>query len=180
VIWGDRYHFRTLGKPATRGSDWIWKGRNGGARYHALIAGPYEMGLFEPRPFRQSALKDAYADERGSRSSVYNGGAGCLYEPQLLPCDWEWPYQSLQYSLPPNRTDPTTYKKIAWGSSYFYGTGPSLPYVYDSPDTRERFNGFPGSGRIVYSVCLVLGETIPVGLTRLAAAGPAYNCAEEP
>lgn len=177
VIWGDRRHFTTLAKPATRGSAWTWSLKNDGGRYHALIAGGFEMGLFETKPFTKSGTADSYSDERGSRSSIYNGGKGCLYEPQLLPCDWEWPYQSLQYSLPSNKTDPTTYKKIAWGSSAYYGSGPSLPYVYDTSTTRERFNGFPSAGQIVYSVCLVLGATIPDGLTRAAAAGPAYNCA---
>jgi len=180
VIWGDRYHFTTIGQPATRGSAWTWTAKNDGARYHALIAGGFEMGLFEPAPFGKSALRDSYADERGSLSSTYNGGNGCLYEPQILPCDWEWPYQSLQYSLPANQTDPTNYKKIAWGSAYYYGTGASLPYVYDTPTTRERFNGFPTARRLVYSVCVVLGETVPAGLTRLAAAGPAYSCAGRP
>jgi hypothetical protein len=180
VIWGDRYHFTTLGKPATRGSAWKWLARNRGARYNALIAGKYEMGLFEPRPFTKSALRDAYADERGSESSVYNGGNGCKYQDQLIPCDWEWPYQSLQYSLPNNKTDPTSYKKIAWGSSYFYGTGPSLPIIYDSPTTTQTFNGYPATHKITYSVCVVLGLTGPGGLTRQAAAGPNYNCAGQP
>jgi hypothetical protein len=176
VIWGDRRHFTTLGKPATRGSAWKWSEKNHGARYHALIAGSYEMGLFEPKLFKDSALRDGYADERGSRSTVFNGGNGCLYQDQLIPCDWEWPYQSLQYSLPNNRVDPTNYKKIAWGSSAFYGTGPSLTRVYDSPTTSEPFKGYPASHRIVYSVCVVLGLTVPGGLTRQAAAGP-YSCA---
>jgi hypothetical protein len=181
VIWGDRYHFATLGKPATRGSGWTWLARrNLGARYHALIAGRYEMGLFEPQPLRQSALHDSYADERGSQSSVYNGGNGCAFEDQLLPCDWEWPYQSLQYSLPNNRTGPSNYKKIAWGSSPFYGSGPSLPVVYDSPTTFQPFDGYPADRKLVYSLCVVLGITVPQGLTRRAAAGPDYNCAGNP
>ena len=180
VIWGDRYHFTTLGSPATRGSAWTWNAANHGARYHALIAGAYEMGLFEPAPFIHRALADSYADERGSRSSVYNAGHGCLYEPQLIPCDWEWPYQSLQYSLPDNRTQPTNYKKIAWGSSAYYGTGRSLSRVYDSATTFEAFNGFPANRKITYSVCVVLGATIPGGLTRSAAVGPLYRCAGQP
>src|SRR5207248_1827802 len=48
VIWGDRHHFTSLGKPATRGSAWAWRERNQGARYQALIAGGFEMGRFEP------------------------------------------------------------------------------------------------------------------------------------
>lgn len=180
VMWGDRYHFVTLGKPATRGSSWIWQRRNAGARYTALIAGRFEMGLFEPTPFRQSALRDGYADERGNTSTAYRNGKGCDGEAQLIPCDWEWPYQSLQYSLPDNKTDPSNYKKIAWGSSPYYGTGPSLTTVFDSPTTSERFVGYPNSHRIVYSTCIVLGLTVPSGLTKQAAAGPTYSCAGNP
>jgi hypothetical protein len=177
VMWGDRFHFKTLGKPATRGSSWIWQRHNTGARYHALIAGSFEMGLFEPTPFKTSALRDGYADERHSRSSVYRNGQGCDGEDQLIPCDWEWPYQSLQYSLPENRNEPANYKKIAWGSSAYYGSGPSLPLVYDTANTAERFKGFPNNRKIVYSICVVLGLTVKGGLTQQAAAGPDYNCA---
>ncbi len=180
VIWGDRFHFATTGAPVTRGTGWNWNARNRGARYHALIAGSYEMGLFEPRPFNKSALADSYADERGDRSTTFNGGNGCMYEDQLIPCDWEWPYQSLQYSLPENRTDPTNYKKIAWGSSAYYGTGPSLTRAHDTPSTSEPLRGFPADGAINYSVCVVLGITAGDGLTRAAAAGPTYNCASAP
>jgi hypothetical protein len=181
VIWGDRYHFATLGKPATRDSAWVWHGRNKGARYNALIAGNFEMGLFEPRPFKDSALRDSWAEERGSRSSVHNNGNGCKDANQLIPCDWAWAYQSLQYSLPyNNNAAPTNYKKIAWGSSPFYGTGPSMTVVWDSLTTTQKFNGFPASGKIIYSICVVLGLTVPNGLTRQAAAGPDYDCAGQP
>ena len=87
VIWGDRFHFSTASNPLTRGSGWNWNVANKGARYVALIAGRYEMGLFEPVPFRKSALADGYADARGGRSATFNGGNGCAYQDQLLPCD---------------------------------------------------------------------------------------------
>lgn len=184
VMWGDRYHFRTTQKPATRDSAWVWNGANAGARYTALIAGGYEMGLFEPVRFSHSALDDGYADERGSTSALYNHGKGCVGESQIIPCDWEWPYQSLQYSLPyvtksdPNANhQPTNFKKIAWGSSAYYGTGPSLPAVWDSSTTSEPFVGYPPSGRIAYNICVVLGQTTSLGLTRQAAASPSRNCA---
>jgi hypothetical protein len=181
VIWGDRFHFATTGNPLTRGSGWNWNVANKGSRYIALIAGPYEMGLFEPVPFRKSALADGYADARGDRSPTFNGGSGCAYQDQLLPCDWEWPYQSAQYSLPTNRNQPTNYKKMAWGSSAFYGTGPSLKRVYDSPTTTQPLRGYPASRSIDYSVCVVLGLTKPGGLTRAVAARPKnYNCAAKP
>lgn len=179
VMWGDRFHFTTLGKPLTRNSAWTWNRRNRGARYTALIAGDYEMGLLEPRKFTDSALVDGWSDEaRGSTSAAYNGGNGCPFQDQLLPCDWEWPYQSAQYSLPYDNPDgATNFEKIAWGSAAYYGTGPSLPRVYDGPGRSRPFDGFPDSRRIVYSVCVVLGRTVPGGLTRSVAAGPTYNCA---
>lgn len=174
VMWGDRLHFKSTGSPLTRNSGWSWNQPNAGGRYTALIAGPYEMGLVEPKPYASSALVHGFAFGRGKATS--SGYVGC--EGWLLPCDWEWPYQSAQYSLPydnPNGT--TTYEKIAWGSTAFYGTGPSLPQVYDTPTHSNPFVGFPASKRIVYDVCVVLGRTIAGGLTRTIAAGPDYRCA---
>lgn len=178
VVWGDRYHFKTLDAPVTRDSAWTWKKPNKGARYHALIAGGYEMGLFEPKRFGKSSLVDGYSDERGSTSALFNNGNGCQYQDQLLPCDWEWPYQSLQYSLPyDDNNTPTNYKKMAWGSTAYYGTGKSLERVWESPTTSRKFTGWPSGKAIRYSVCVVLGRTVPGSLTRKAAAGPAYSCA---
>jgi hypothetical protein len=171
AMWGDRYHFATTTNPAVRNSPWTWSEANAGARYSALTAGGYEMGLFEPTPFASSALADAYADERGSTSAAYNNGNGCIGETQLIPCDWEWPYQSIQYSLPYNDNDaPTTFKKMAWGSVAFYGTGKSLTQVYDTASTTEPLHGWPRGEKLGYSICVVLGLTTGNGLTRDAAA----------
>lgn len=178
VMWGDRYHFQTLGAPLTRNSAWTWNQRNLGARYSALIAGGYEMGLVEPRRWTSSALDDGFAYKRGSRSTLNQNGRGCAGQDGSLPCDWEWPYQSAQYSLPDNDVNaPTSYKKMAWGSVPLYGTGPSLTRTYDTSTTWTAFDGFPETRRISYSVCVVLGQTITGGLTRSVAAGPNYNCA---
>lgn len=171
AMWGDRFHFITTTDPVTRNSSWDWSAANSGARYSALTAGSYEMGLFEPKPFTATALVDSYADERGSTSAIYRNGKGCDGEKQLIPCDWEWPYQSLQYSLPygANNT-PTNFKKMAWGSTAFYGTGTSLKDVFDSSTTSEKFRGWPKNEILRYSVCVVLGLTTADGLTRDAAA----------
>jgi hypothetical protein len=171
AMWGDRFHFITTTDPVTRNSTWDWSGANVGARYSALSAGSYEMGLFEPKPFTKSALVDGYADERGSTSTAYRNGKGCDGEDQLIPCDWDWPYQSLQYSLPyDDNNTPTNFKKMAWGSSPFYGTGDSLTQVFDTGATSERLHGWPKNETISYSVCVVLGLTTADGLTRDAAA----------
>jgi hypothetical protein len=174
VMWGDRYHFINLKKPLTRNSTWQWTGANKGARYTALIAGAYEMGLFEPRTFANSKLADGYAFGRGLNSTQYR----CDDQNEALPCDWEWPYQSAQYSLSyDNNNESTTFEKIAWGSAPYWGTGSSMTEVYDTDSTSERFNGFPGNKLINYDICVVLGRTISGGLTKSAAAGPNYNCA---
>ncbi len=177
AMWGDRFHFTTTTDPATRNSTWTWSEANDGARYSALTAGGYEMGLFEPKPFAKSALADAYADERGSTSAAYNNGNGCIGETQLIPCDWDWPYQSIQYSLSyDDNNAPTNFKKMAWGSSAYYGTGKSLKRVYDTSSTNEPLRGWPKNEEIDYSLCLVLGLTTTDGLTRDAAATH-KNCA---
>ncbi len=184
VMWGDRFHFVTTASPVTRNSGWTWNVANAGGRYSALIAGAYEMGLYEPRKFSASALDDGYADERGNTSTGYNHGKGCEGETQIIPCDWEWPYQSLQYSLPyasasdPNANNqPTNFKKMAWGSTAFYGTGTSLPKVFDSPTTSEAFVGWPTNEKIAYSICVLLGKTTTAGLTKTAAGRAKPSCA---
>lgn len=179
AMWGDRYHFSTSPVPLTRNRNWTWNAPNSGARYQALVAGSYEMGLFEPKRFAISAWVDGWAGARGRTSATYNGGNGCRPDlDQLIPCDWEWPYQSAQYSLPYDDSDgTTTFEKIAWGSAPFWGTGPSMTEVYDTNSKSRPFKGFPANKRITYSVCVVLGRTIAGGLTKSAAAGPDYRCA---
>jgi len=177
VMWGDRFHFVNLSRPLTRNSTWRWTGANSGDRYTALIAGQYEMGLLEPRTFATSRIPDGYAFGRGMTSSQYR----CEDQDEALPCDWEWPYQSAQYSLPYDDNDaPTTFEKIAWGSAPYWGTGPSMTRIFDTDNSSEAFNGFPGNKLIAYDICVVLGRTVAGGLTKLAAAGPNYNCAAVP
>jgi hypothetical protein len=179
VQWGDRFLFATSTSPLVRDSGWTWNVANPGGRFNAMIAGEYEMGLYEPVKFADSRLVDGFAEERGSTSTAFNHGKGCDEgETQLLPCDWEWPYQGAQYSLPADSdTTPTDFKKIAWGSSAFYGAGPGLRRVFDTSTTTEPFTGFPASRHIDYSVCILLGRTIADGLTREAAVAAKPNCA---
>lgn len=178
VMWGDRFHFRTVSWPVTRNSTWVWSQPNKGARYNALIAGGYEMGFYQPIRYAKSTMRDGYADERGLTSSTFRQGKGCAYQAQIIPCDWEWAYQSVQYSLPyDSRTTPTTFKKMAWGSTAYWGTGPSLGTIWDSPTTSSPFVGFPQSKVISYDVCLVLGRTVNGGLTKAAASLTKGLCA---
>ncbi len=132
------------------------------------------MGLGEPRTFATSRLGDGFSFGRGQTSSQYR----CDEQGEALPCDWEWPYQSAQYSLSyADNDEPTTFEKIAWGTAPYWGTGPSMTTVWDTSATRKPFNGFPSNRLITYDICVVLGRTVPGGLTRSVAAGPNYDCA---
>ena len=169
--WGDRqFTFAPLHTPITRGSPWNWSAANYGARYNVIATGSwpgtmYEMGLFEPVTAANSALADGYDPERGYTSASYAALPGhqpstdMCGDPQTLPTDAYWPYQSVQYSLPCKSVTPdylnapASGKKISWGSTALYGF--NLDSVYNG---RQSFpiNGFPR--RLDYSVCLVLGR----------------------
>ncbi|MFC3693945.1 hypothetical protein [Chenggangzhangella methanolivorans] len=176
VMWADRFAFETTASPVTRNATWTWNAPNAGARFTALIAGSREMGIVEPRPFAQSLTNDGYSDGRGKTSATYFGGNGCPFQDQIIPCDYEWPYQSAQYELPyDNRNGATTSEKIAWGSTPYYGM--SLSSTYDGTQS-VAFDGFPADRSIDYDVCVVLGPTTAGGLTRAVAAGGGdYSCA---
>jgi hypothetical protein len=178
VLWGDQqYLFAPSKTPVTRDSGWTWNRANTGARYQTLQAGAFEMGLFEPAKVAKSATVDGYSNERGFTSASYAAAGGTSYSAcqsgaqQVLPSDGEWPYQSVQYSLPCGSgqfNTPTNGKKIAWGTTAFYGT--SLTSAYNGKKSFA-FHGFPANHNLAYSVCLVLGEfSAGKSLTSLAAA----------
>ena len=178
VLWGDQaYQFAPLKTPVTRASTWKWSVADKGARYQALLAGGFEMGLFEPASLASIATVDGYAAERGTTSKGFAASGGKSYSScsgsprQTLPSDGTWPYQSVQYSLPCGTgtgNQPTTGKKIAWGTTAYEGT--SLTAVYNGKSSFP-FNGFPSSNTLGYSLCLVLGEPgTGASLTKSAAA----------
>ncbi len=175
VAWGDQeYAFTLTQTPVTRDSNWKWSSKNTGARYQALTVGSYEMGLYEPARATASALVDGYSAERGFTSASFAASGGTSFsqcgDKQVLPSDGEWPYQSVQFSLPcggANLNTPTNGKKMAWGSTAYIGT--SLTAVYNGQKSFA-FNGFPASNKVAYGVCLVLGKTTNGALTKPAAA----------
>jgi hypothetical protein len=186
AIWGDETNlFAPKSMPVTRSSAWIWNAANPGARYNALVTGNttqrtgrFEMGLFEPAPASKSALTDGYAAERDYTNTTFAAAGGASYDScnpqaqQTLPSDGNWPYQSLQYSLPcpPTAnylTTPTDGKKIAWGSSSYYGS--TLTSVWNGYESLP-INAWPASHKLNYSVCVVLAWD-----TNTANPPPAFN-----
>ncbi|HLY58348.1 MAG TPA: hypothetical protein VKS60_22490, partial [Stellaceae bacterium] len=184
ALWGDQAYLFAIGTtPATRSSPWDWSVANTGARYNAITAGGFEMGLYEPLTVSKSRLADGYAAERGYTSGGFPGTSydSCpSSDVQTLPSDGDWPYQSIQYSLPCPNTDPTYLtdpaytKKLAWGSSAYYGT--SLTSVYNG-QTSFPIKAFPASHVIGYKVCIVLGWQNGGG-SLTAAAAASYTAAD--
>jgi len=200
AMWGDQgYLFLPLQSPITRSSAWNWSQANPGARYNLITTGGgwhrWEMGLYEPAPVAKSSLADGYAAERGYTSATFpSAGLGPSTDqcgdPQTLPSDGTWPYQSVQYSLPCASqasnylTQTTTGKKIAWGSSSLYGF--SATSVYNG-QTSYSINNFPPSPhKLNYSVCLVLAttngrldstQTVPAPMPRTAYEASLYTSA---
>jgi hypothetical protein len=177
VLWGDQqYQFGVLQMPVTRSSTWTWQATNPGARYQALQAGAYEMGLFEPMKAIHSNTADDYSSERGYTSASFAASHQTSFsscpggQTQTMPSDGEWPYQSVQFSLPCGASashTPTTGKKIAWGSSSLYGT--SLTSQYNG-QTSFPLHAFPSNNILGYNVCLVLAKNAPgTSATQVAA-----------
>jgi hypothetical protein len=154
--WADQFHFATKGKRVATTSEWTWNRRNDGARYNLLVAGAYEMGLVEAVPYGKSRTGNAWSDSRGTTSA---SGPGCPDAGWRMPCDWSWPYQSIQYEA--FDADPTRSKKLAWGSADYIGTSKARD------DTGELFDGYP---KVSYRVWITFDKSGGDKTRRLASA----------
>lgn len=167
VEWGDKYLFAAQPGPAgglTTESPWQWDKLNTGARFNLLIAGQYEMGIVENKPYAQSTLGSGWSDDRGRNSTQ---GKGCA--PNNMPCDWEWSYQSIQYGLTDN---PTGYKKLAWGTAPFVGSDLTVAWINNTEN--EAFSGYP---KVSFGVWITFDKSGGAKTRSLAAAigGVAFN-----
>ena len=168
MFWADSSRFTATS--AQWSSAWNWNTAYTGGRYAGFkTASGVEMALYEPVPLAYSATTNPYTDKRGSSSASKR----CSTQ-QLLPCNWEWPYQLFQYELPSSGYG--TVKKLAWGSSAYYGS--SLTSVWDGASSRP-INSWPADQKMKYSVCWVLGKQAVGSRTHGIAVGAsrATQCA---
>jgi len=89
VLWGDQeFQFKPTQTPVVRDSKWTWHALNKGARYQALLAGGFEMGLFEPAKVAQSATVDGYSAERGYTTKTFkeDGGRQLQFRVTAIRC----------------------------------------------------------------------------------------------
>jgi hypothetical protein len=154
--WGDSRKFATTGTSVSTSSGWAWNALHAGARYNLLVAGVYEMGLVQTIPYLRSRTGHPWSSARGRTSAQ---GPGCPDAGWRMPCDWQWPYQSIQYE--DFDTSPSRIKKIAWGTAAYLGTNKSRD------DTGGPIVGYPA---ISYGVWITFADSAGASTRNLAAS----------
>jgi hypothetical protein len=162
VGWGDRYRFLSTTNPVTPNSAWSWSAANTIPWVKLwTTAVSATMGTVATRPITQQDAGGYWGTNRWGSSS--GGGNGCTVAiggvDTTMPCDFNWPYQSINYSLgswAPNT--PTNNTRLAWGTNFGF-LGQSAYYVhgsayYGGPLPNATAPGWPKKS---YSVFVVLG-----------------------
>jgi len=186
VQWGDSLnHFTTM--VATTGAlttqaNWTWNEPIGATRkYNVLLARHsvtgvlYELGLVELKLGADAGL--VYGGYSVNNGSTKSASGNALNSDGFSP--GEWPFQSAQYSGL-NETTAATGKKVAWGSSPFYGS--TISSVYFNDTASLPIVAYPASRSLVYRTCLVVGvspftDASRKSLTRLTAESASPSCA---
>lgn len=164
VGWGDRYKFATTTAPVTYASSWNWNTPNT-IPYVKLWTAAVDatMGTVQTQPITQQDAGGYYGTARWNTTSA--AGNACASPASLMPCDYNWPYQSINYSFAGPAT-PTNNTRLAWGTNFGF-IGSSSYYTHGSafwggplPNTTA-----PGWPRKSYSTHVVLGthSSDPVG-----------------
>jgi hypothetical protein len=164
--WGDRYKFIPSANPVTYNSAWTWNTANT-IPYVKLwtTAVSATMGTVQTQPITQQDAGGYWGVGRWNTTSA--GGAACPagYDgasSHLMPCSFNWPYQSINYSMGAvvggSDTVGTNNTRLAWGTNFgFLGQSSylingSASYGGPLPDTAA--SGWP---RKSYSEYIVLG-----------------------
>jgi hypothetical protein len=160
VGWGDRYKFASTTNPVTMNSAWTWNVANT-IPYVKLwtTAVDATMGTVQTQTITQQDAGGYWGTNRWNTTSA--GGNACTMAiggvDHLMPCDFNWPYQSINYSLSGVNT-PTSNSRLAWGTNFGflgqtqYFTQGSAYYGGPLPDTSA-----PGWPKKSYSTYVVLG-----------------------
>jgi len=189
VQWADTAYLFTSNVTTTgflqQSSAWNWSAPVGAVRpFQGMIARHsdgtlYEIGLFELKLGADAGLTySGYASHRGINGTGFYQYAGGIEQ-------YEWPFQSAQYSGSAGdggwEAGVKIYgKKFAWGTAPFYGSELSTVYLNDT--TPAPIDAYPAGGVITYRTCWVMGLSTytavgTAGLTRTAAASASPSCA---
>ncbi len=170
VAWGDRYKFLTTTSPVTLNSAWDWSAANT-IPYVALWTTAIDatMGIVQTQTIAQHDAGGYWGVNRWGSTSGAGAACGASY---VMVCDYNWPYQSINYSLNsglPNQSTNNT--RLAWGADFGF-LGRSAYEIhgsayYGGPLGNATAVGWP---RQSYSTFVVLGlhSTDPVGTATAA------------
>ena len=126
VAWGDHYKFITTSAgPVTLNSPWTWNVPNT-IPYVYLWTQTVdaEMGIVLTQNYMRQDAGGYFGTDRWTTTSA--AGNACDNPAQLMPCDYNWPYQSINYSFSGPNT-PTDSKRLAWGTNFGFLGQTSYP-----------------------------------------------------
>lgn len=162
VAWGDRYRFTSTDNPVTYNSGWTWSAPNT-VPYVKLWTSAVDavMGTVQSQTIDQQDAGGYYGVSRWGTSSADGNACGAPNGPStVMPCGFNWPFQSINYSLNPyTPTVPTDNTRLAWGTNFGF-LGQASYYVhgsayYGGPLPNVTASGWP---RKSYSAYVVLGR----------------------
>ncbi len=158
VGWGDRYRFTTTTAPFTFNSHWTWNQPNT-VPYVKLWTSAVDatMGTVATQTITQQDAGGYWGTTRWNTTSA--AGNACAAPNHRMPCDYNWPFQSINYSIFPFNPDQGTHStRLAWGTNFGFLGGAS----YDTHGFLGSASGWPKKS---YSTYVVLGthSADPVG-----------------
>ena len=161
VGWGDEYKFTTTGGPVTFNSDWTWDTPNT-VPYVEIWTQAVDaaMGIVQTQTLAQHDAGGYWGIGRWNTTSA--SGNACNTSSgdgnYKMPCDYNWPYQTIQYAFNDPST-PTNDPRLAWGAEFgflgqtsYQANGSSW---YGGPVPSVTASGWPKQS---YSTYVVLGE----------------------
>jgi hypothetical protein len=172
VGWGDGYKFFSTTNPVTYNSAWTWNTPNT-VPYVKLwtTAVDATMGTVQTQTKAQQDAGGYFGTDRWNTTSA--AGDACADpggEAHVMPCSFNWPYQSINYSMGAaiglDDDTPTNNTRLAWGTNFGF-LGQAAYHIHGSaywggplPDATA-----PGWPKKSYSTFVVLGRhsVDPVG-----------------
>lgn len=163
VAWGDGRGFTTTSSPVTYNSSWTWNTPNTVPFVKLWTTAPdATMGTVQTQTKAQHDAGGYFGAYDWDKTSA-DDPAGCtpqrfgpLHE---MPCDFNWPYQSLNYELNSGAPDNSTNgSRLAWGTNFgFVGRDDFVVHgsqFFNGPNPDTFADGYPLQS---YSTYIVLG-----------------------
>lgn len=154
VAWGDHYAFTSTGpNPVSFFSPWDWSQPNTIPYVYLWTQNvDAEMGVVQSEDITKQDAGGYFGQFSWGHTSADGNACTTMFGDgnYLMPCDFNWPYQSINYSLDFNNSQPTDSDRLAWGAEFgFLGQA-----TYSGNDGLNQI-GWP---RQSYSTYIVLDE----------------------